>query len=101
LAALAANDQGKFWEFHVKLFENSPNLSYDVIQKIARELRLDIDRFNKKMKSTEFKSLIKRDSLEGRKIGITGTPTVYVNKKLLFDHSIKGLQEMIEAELKK
>jgi len=101
LASLAANDQGKFWEFHVKLFENSPNLCNEVIQKIAKELRLDIDRFNNKMKSPEFKLLVKNDSLEGMRVGIIGTPTVYVNKKLLLDHSFIGLQKMIESELKK
>ena len=99
LAALAANDQGKFWEFHVKLFENSPDLSNDVIQKIAQELRLDIDRFNRKMKSPEFKSLVKRDSLEGMRIGVLGTPTVYVNRKLLLDNSFPGLQKMIDSEI--
>jgi len=101
LAALAANDQGKFWEFHVKLFENSPNLSNDVIQKIAKELRLDMDRFNRKMKSPELKALVKRDTLEGLKIGLIGTPTVYVNNKLLLDHTFIGLQKMIDSELKK
>ncbi|MBL7178295.1 MAG: thioredoxin domain-containing protein [Desulfobacteraceae bacterium] len=52
-AALAANKQGKFWEFHDRLFKNYKNLNDTKIQEIAKELALDMERFNKDLKDND------------------------------------------------
>lgn len=49
MAALAANKQGKFWEFHRKLFENHKSLNNVKMQEIARKVDMDLDRFNRDM----------------------------------------------------
>ncbi len=100
-AALAANVQGKFWEFHNKLFKNYNVINDTKIQDIAKELGIDIEKFNKDMQSPAIKSLIARDMNNGRQIGIRGTPTVFINGKTLKNRSLQGIYQVIEAELKK
>ena len=53
IAALAAERQGKFWEFHDLLFENYNRLSAEKIQEIARELNLDMDKFEQDQKDPD------------------------------------------------
>ena len=100
-AALAANTQGKFWEFHDRLFKNYKNLNDTKIQEIAKELALDMDRFNKDMKDPAIQKLIIRDVKDAQKAGVRGIPTVFIGGKLLKTRSLQGFQRMIEAELKK
>jgi len=101
LAALAAHAQGKFWEFHNKLFENYKALSDARIQEIAKELKLDMDRFNKAVKDPSLQKLIARDIADGRGAGVEGIPVLFVNGKLPSEGSLRGLEDLIEAELKK
>jgi protein-disulfide isomerase len=100
-AALAANVQGKFWEFHNKLFNNYDVINDAKIQDIAKELGIDIEKFNKDMLLPAIKSLIDRDMSNGREIGIRGTPTIFINGKALKNRSLQGIYQVIEAELKK
>lgn len=98
-AALAAFNQGKFWEFHDKLF-SAEKLSNELINNIAVELNLDIAQFNKDMNSPEVKQMIKKDLLDARSAGVTGTPTIFINGKKLKNRSPAGFQAMIDQELK-
>ena len=100
-AALSAGDQGKFWEFHDLLFKNHKNLNDKMIKDIAVVLKLDQSKLDQKMNSTEITNQIRQDVVDGRKAGVRGTPSVYINGKLLRDRSFKGFQVIIESELKK
>jgi len=100
-AALAAKVQGKFWEYHHKLFQNYNSINDAKIQDIARALGLDMDKFNKDMNSRTVQSIINRDVQNGRKIGVRGIPAVYINGKRLNNRKLSGFVKMIEAELKK
>ena len=100
-AALAANIQGKFWEFHSKLFENYRTINDAKIQEIAKELGLNMEKFNKDMQSPAIKSLIARDMNNGRQAEVRGTPTVFINGKKLRNRSLPGIYQVIDAELKK
>ena len=100
-AALAANVQGKFWEFHSQLFKNYNVINDTKIQDIAKELGLDMEKFNKDMQSPVIKGLISRDLSNGRQIGVRGTPTIFINGKTLRNRSLPGIYQVIEAELKK
>jgi protein-disulfide isomerase len=100
-AALAANLQGKFWEFHNQLFKNYNAINDAKIQDIAKELGLNMEKFNKDMQSPAIKSLITRDMNNGREVGVHGTPTIFVNGKTLKNRSMPGIYQVIEAELKK
>jgi len=101
VAALAAHRQGKFWEFHKKLFESMATLSDEKVQEIARQLTLDMDKFNKDLKDPALQTIINRDLQEGTAAGVRGTPTIFVNGLLLTNRSPEGFEQAIKQELKK
>lgn len=101
IAASAAAKQGKFWEFHERLYSNQSSLNETKIQEIAKELNLDIEKFNQDLKDQTIESLIDRDIKDGQEEGVRGTPTIFINGKLLSNRSIQGFQQAIDNELKK
>lgn len=102
LGALAAHDQGQFWPFHDRLFENYNQLSPGKIDEIREELALDAERFRARMNDPALKALIRRDLEEGSAAGLRGTPTVYINgKQYRGPRSLEGFEEAIEALLPK
>lgn len=100
-AALAADEQGKFWEFHDKLFENQSVLNEPKLIEIAGMLKLNMERFRKKMKDPALKTLIKRDYDDALRLGIPATPWVYINGRHLKERSLPDFVDAIDKELKK
>jgi protein-disulfide isomerase len=100
-AALAAHADGKFWQFHDRLFKDYRNLNDKKISEIAVSLGFDPEQFNKKMADPAIQQLIQRDIDNGRQVGIRGIPTVFIRGKRLKDRSINGFEQMIAKELKK
>ena len=98
-AALAAGKQGKFWEYHDKVFTNYNKLSESLLKQFAQELELDMNRFRKERGSKELASLINRDLREANRIGVRGTPTIFVNGKRLGQRSIAAFSAAINNEL--
>ena len=101
VAALAAHKQGKFWEFHDRLFKNYRSLNEQKIQEIAAELELDMEKFAADRKSPEISALIERDIRNGTAIGVRGTPTIFLNGKRVKNRSMQGFQQMINEEISK
>jgi len=99
-AAHAAGKQGKFWEYHDKVFENYNKLSGEILEQFAKDLGLDMDLFKKERGNPEIAALINRDLREGSRIGVRGTPTIFVNGKRLGQRSIEAFSVAIENELK-
>jgi protein-disulfide isomerase len=101
VAALAAESQGKFWEFHDLLFENYNKLSDEKIQEIAQTVGLNQEEYEKQKKDPAIQGKIRRDLADGRRAGVRGTPTVFINGKRLRDRSLKGFQAAIDQQLAK
>ena len=101
VAALAANRQGKFWEFHDELYKNYNSLNQEKIQEIAQQVGLDTAKLNQDMKAPEIGAVVESDLREGRDLGVRGIPTIFVNGRLLRDRSFAGFQAAIEKELAK
>ena len=101
IAALAAGRQGKFWGFHGELFENYKKLSEEKILEIAADLELDEEQFKDDRKSPDLLARARQDSQEGKRLEISGVPTVFVNGKKLKERSLSGFQAMIDRELEK
>jgi len=101
VAAEAAGRQGKFWEMHDLLFANYNQLSEDRIVALAKQVGLDMARFEKDRQDAGVQAAIQRDQQQGSQLGVRGTPTVYVNGRLLRDRSEKGFQQVIDSELAK
>ncbi len=99
VAALAANRQGKFWDFHDELFKQYDKLNEEKVQEIATKLKLDKAQFEKDRKDPLLLEQIKYDYNEGLQIGINSVPSVFVNGRKLKDRSLKGFQTLIDKEL--
>ena len=100
IAALAAEKQGKFWEFHDLLFKDYSHLNEQKIEEIAQQLKLNMEKFDKDRKDPQIMAMINRDLAEGNQAGVRGTPTVFINGRLLRNRSMAGFQELIEKALK-
>ncbi len=79
LASIAAHQQGKFWEFSHKLFENAKELTEENFSKWAGEVGLDVAKFKADYADPKTKAILKQDMDELQKAGIQGTPSVYIN----------------------
>ena len=100
-AALAAGKQGKFWEYHDRLFQNYNRLNDQILQEQAQQLGLDMQKFEKDMNDPQISQVINQDLQDGAKAGVRGTPTIYVNGALLRNNSLEGMQAAIDKELEK
>lgn len=78
-AALAANIQGKFWEYHNGLYENQQSLGEDLYVKLATDLGLDVKKFNEDRNSEKVAKWLEADMEQARKVGAQGTPYVLIN----------------------
>ncbi len=83
-AAMCANEQGKFWEMHATLFanwdgENQGGFSNTRLQAMAKSIGLDMNAFNACFTTNKYKADIQADMDLGVKMGVSGTPTVFVN----------------------
>jgi protein-disulfide isomerase len=78
-ASWAAQQQGKFWEYHDILFNNQDKLGSDFYLATARELKLDEAKFKADMASEAAAKQVKEDADAGSKNGIQGTPGFFVN----------------------
>ncbi len=99
-AALAARNQGKFWEMHDELFKNGRNLTPETIKGIAEKLGLDLQKWEADMISDDVKKEIDGDLALGAKSDVRGTPSFFVNGKYSQNRSVDGFKTQIDAELK-
>jgi protein-disulfide isomerase len=99
-AAEAAREQGKYWEYAGLLFRNQSALGVDKLREYATELGLDRARFDASLDSGKFAEKVQRDVIEGRKLGVNGTPTLYINGRRISDNSYEAVKSAIETALK-
>jgi protein-disulfide isomerase len=100
-AALAAGKKGKFWEYHDLLFQNYNKLTDEKIISISREVGLDEVEFEKLLKDPSIKNRIQKDISDGKKAGIKGTPSIFINGKAARNISLQGFDAVIKSELLK
>ncbi len=107
LANEAAGKQGKYWEMQGLLFgrvnewTHKPDPQTAVFEKFATELGLDLEKFKADMKDPQLSANIENDFKEGPTVGVRGTPTIFVNGRMLATLSYPGLQALIDEELGK
>lgn len=97
-AAIAAGNQGKFWEMHDLLFEHQRQLEDDDLESYAEQLGLNMDRFRADMASAATQRRIEQDRAEGKRVGVEGTPTFFVNGRA-FREPPSALPAYIREEL--
>jgi protein-disulfide isomerase len=98
-AARCAGKQGKFWEFHDELFR-SKELDVDELKAEARALKLEPAEFDKCLDSGEQAAAVERDRKEGMRLGLSGTPSFFINGHFLsgaLDYA--ALRQIVEQQL--
>lgn len=80
-ASLAANKQGKFWEFHDALFKNQRTLERADLEKFAKEVGVNLGELKTALDSSAFKAQVDADLELGKQVNVSGTPTLFVNGK--------------------
>ncbi len=99
-AARCAGEQGKFWEMHDKLFENQAALQVADLKRRASELGLDALQFESCLDSGRQSARIAKDVEDGRRVGVSGTPTFFINGRMLNGaQSYQAFVDMIDEEL--
>jgi len=82
-ATECADDQGKFWEYHDKVFENQAAIDVDSLKGYAAELDLDTATFNDCLDSGKQSAEVEKDSQDAQSYGATGTPAFFINGQLV------------------
>ena len=99
-ASECANDQGEFWDYHDALFNNQATLGSDLYTKLAGDLGLDVGQFTECVDSGKFRQEVQDDFSYGSSVGVSGTPTFFINGiKLVGAQPFQAFKNIIDAEL--
>lgn len=82
-AAMVAQEEGKFWEFHDLLFQNQSSLDTNGLVKLAEQAGVSGSKVEKAISSSRYDALIQEDMADGQKSGVNATPTFFVNGRML------------------
>jgi protein-disulfide isomerase len=101
-ASLAAHKQGKFWQMHDILFANRTQLSRQNILAWAGKLGLDMKTFTADLDSDAIKKAVIKDTQDGDKAGVEGTPTVFIDgQRYNGELALDAIKPVIDGELKR
>ena len=99
-AAEAAREQGKYWEYVHVLMQNQAALGVEKLKSFASELGLDRARFDSALDSGKFAEMVQRDVEDGMKLGLKGTPSLFINGRRVTAKSYEELKASVDAALK-
>ncbi len=102
LASIAADEQGKFWEFHDLVFANQKQLAREQYVAYAKQLNLDLKAFEAAMDGKKGQPQISADQAEAASLGATGTPAFFINGRYLSGAKpFPEFAKVINAELQR
>lgn len=78
-AALCSQEQGKFWSFHDRLFQNQKSFTMEDLKNYARQVGLNEELFNLCLEAKKYQADLSTDYQDGLNAGVAGTPTFFVN----------------------
>jgi protein-disulfide isomerase len=100
VAAEGAREQGKYWEYVALLMRNQSALGPEQLKAYASQLSLDRNRFDQALDSGKFADKVERDLREGIRYGVVGTPSIFINGRLIAERTYESLKTAIDAALK-
>jgi len=101
-ASEAAHRQGKFWEMHDRIFANPKDLSEETYLRYANEIGLDIEKYKSDFSSSSVRKKVDADLAEARELGVSGTPSFFINGRFLSGAQPYGsFARVIDEELAK
>lgn len=96
-ASIAAGKQGKFWAYHDKLFENQGHLTMADLIAYARELKLDVSRFQADLEGA--KARVSKERALGEELKLTGTPSIFINGRPYTDpRTVEAMGAWLDEE---
>lgn len=98
--AFCANQMGKYWEYHDLAFDKQDKLTHEYALEMAKTLKLDEGKFKACIDGPEAKAYVQKSLSEGERIGISGTPSLYLNGRRILDWSEEALTKQVEKALK-
>ena len=101
-ASMCVNEQNadKFWTFHDLVFKNQDKLDKASLEKLAKDVKVDVKKFTECLDSKKYADYVKKDMEYGEKIGVKSTPTFFVNGQLVSGAvPIETFSEIIDEEL--
>jgi len=99
-AARCAGEQGKFWEYHDKLYAYTPKASVDDLKSYAKDVNLDTKKFEQCFAGGRFKAAVQQNVSEGAELGLTGTPAFFINgREITGAQPIEAFAAIIDDEL--
>jgi protein-disulfide isomerase len=99
-AARCAEEKGKFWDYHDQLYANAPKASPEELKSYAKAIGLDVRSFESCLASGKYKGAVQKDFLEGARLGLTGTPTFFINgREISGNQPVEVFGAMIDEEL--
>jgi protein-disulfide isomerase len=99
-AAHCAEDQGKYWEMHAKLFASEGKLAPTDLKGYAREVGLDGPRFDRCLESGEKAKVVDSHRKAGEEAGVSGTPAFFVNGRLISGaQPLEAFRAIVDKEL--
>ena len=99
-AARCAADQGKFWEFHDKLYAAGPDGSPETLKRFAQDVAVDVERFEACRSTRQHRAAVEKDVREGGSLGITGTPGFFINGRFLSGaQPVEAFARIVDEEL--
>jgi protein-disulfide isomerase len=104
---MCALDQGRFWDYHDLIFANQTGENVGAytdrrLEAFAEMLGLDLEQFNACLASGEKVELLEQEKADGDEMGVTGTPSIFVNGVKVGAGFVPGfdeIQQVIESEL--
>ncbi|HYO63350.1 MAG TPA: thioredoxin domain-containing protein, partial [Pyrinomonadaceae bacterium] len=99
-AAEAAREQGKYWEYIAVLFRNQQALQVPKLKEYAAQVGLDLVKFSSALDSGRFSDKVRRDMQDGNRVGVNGTPSLFINGRRITDRSYEGLKAALDAALR-
>jgi protein-disulfide isomerase len=101
-AGHCAAEQGKFWEYHDKLFASQQALQPEFLKQYAKDMSLDTARFDACLDSSKFAERVRDSVASGAQLGVSSTPTLYVNgRRLEGAQPYEVVAAMVDEELSK
>ena len=99
-AARCAGEQEKFWEYHDKLYADSPKLSAEDLKSAARDIGLNVQSFDQCFGSRKYRTAVQSDLDEGIQLGLTGTPAFFINgREISGAQPLEAFSAIIDEEL--
>jgi len=99
-AARCANAQGRFWAYHDALYSKPPKAGLDDLKVIAKEVGVEMETFERCLNARTYRSAVQQDIDEGTRLGVIGTPTFFINGRVISGaQPLESFTRIVDDEL--